>query len=137
MQKFIVKTQKKKEVVDITERVNGLLSKSKAEDGLCNLFVTHTTAALSIADMDPGTDLDMLEAYDAMVPELNYRHPHDPAHAPDHIISTLLGMSLTLPFEKRKLVLGLWQKVVLFDFEGPRERQIIVNTFNVDYNEED
>ncbi|MBI1984619.1 MAG: YjbQ family protein [Candidatus Wildermuthbacteria bacterium] len=127
MQKLVIKTQKNKEVVDITETINKALSKMDADNGLCHLFLTHTTASLATADLDPGTDLDMLEAYDAMVPELNYRHPHDPAHVPDHILSTMLGTGVWVPVEKKKLVLGLWQKVVLFEFEGPRDRQVILN----------
>ncbi|MBI2113148.1 MAG: YjbQ family protein [Candidatus Wildermuthbacteria bacterium] len=127
MQKLIIKTQQKKQVLDITEKVNEALSKGKVSDGVCHLFLTHTTCSLSTAVMDPGTDLDMLEAYDAMVPDLNYRHPHDPTHVPDHILSTMMGTSLCIPFKKSKVITGLWQKVVLFEFDGPRERQIIVS----------
>ena len=86
----------------------------------------HTTAALTTADLDPGTDLDMLDAFEKMIPKLQYRHPHDPSHVPDHILSALIGNSLTLPVENQKLILGQWQKVVLIEFSGPRDRQIVV-----------
>jgi secondary thiamine-phosphate synthase enzyme len=58
------------------------------------------------------------------VPKLQYRHPHDPSHVPDHILSTLIGASLAVPVEKGKLALGTWQRIVLFEFDGPRERTV-------------
>lgn len=125
MTDLIVKTTKKKQVVDITERVNEILHDKR--EGLVHLFLTHTTAALTTADLDPGTDLDMLDAFEALIPKLDYRHPHDPSHVPDHILSSLIGTSLTLPVKNEELVLGTWQRVVLIEFDGPRERRIIVS----------
>jgi secondary thiamine-phosphate synthase enzyme len=127
MHKLMVKTHRKREVVDITEQVNQALEKSYAgQSGICHLSVLHTTAALTTADLDPGTDLDMLDAFEAMIPKLRYRHPHNPAHVPDHILSALIGTSVALPVEEGSLVLGTWQRVVLMEFDGPRERQAIL-----------
>ncbi len=104
-----------------------LLGRTAADaTGICNLLVLHTTAALTTADLDPGTDLDMLDAFEAMIPKLRYRHPHDPGHVPDHILSALIGTSIALPFENRKLLLGTWQRIVLIELDGPREREIVV-----------
>jgi secondary thiamine-phosphate synthase enzyme len=126
MQQFTVKTHKKRSVVDITGTVEGMLSSDYAgSSGVCSLFVLHTTAALTTADLDPGTDLDMLDAFEAMVPKLRYRHPHDPAHVPDHILSALIGTSVVLPFKNGKMILGTWQRLVLIELDGPREREII------------
>lgn len=123
-----VKTRKKREVVDITNEVQKAIGKS-VKDGLCHVFVMHTTAALATADLDAGgTDLDYLDALEKIVPKLKYRHPHDPTHMPDHILSTLIGTSLTLPVHDGKLVLGTWQRVVLFEFDGPRERTVVVTS---------
>ena len=91
------------------------------------MFVTHTTAALTTADLDPGTDQDYLDAFEKIIPQIDFIHPHDPFHAPDHILSTLIGTSLTLPVEKGQLVLGTWQRVVLIEFNGPKKREIIIN----------
>lgn len=124
MQELNIKTTKKKQVVDITDAVNSALQKGKYSKGVCNLAVLHTTAALSVADLDPGTDLDMLDAFEELIPKLNYRHPHNPAHVPAHILSALIGTSIALPVEQGKLVLGTWQRVVLFEFDGPRERTV-------------
>lgn len=127
MHRITIKTRKKREVIDITDRLEGLLGKDgKGRSGICNVLVLHTTAALTTADLDPGTDLDMLDAFEAMIPKLRYRHPHNPAHVPDHILSALVGTSVALPFEQNKLLLGTWQRVVLMEFDGPREREMVV-----------
>src|SRR5438552_8758307 len=106
MQKLKIKTHKKKEVLDITETVEKTLGKRQSNgSGLCNLFILHTTAALTTADLDPGTDLDMLDAFEEMIPNLRYRHPHNPAHVPDHILSAPIGTSVALPFENGKMLL--------------------------------
>lgn len=124
MERLTIKTRKKREVLDITDRVEALLT---AQSGICHLLVLHTTAALTTADLDPGTDLDILDAFEAMVPKLRYRHPHDPSHVPDHILSALIGTSVSLPFDQGKLVLGTWQRVVLIELDGGRERDIAVS----------
>jgi secondary thiamine-phosphate synthase enzyme len=72
----------------------------------------------------------MLDAFQAMIPKLAYRHPHNPQHVPDHILSSLIGTSLIVPIKERRLVLGTWQRVVLIEFNGPRERKIIISLFS-------
>lgn len=131
MDTIIIQSDKPKQVIDITDKVQAVLSKQGIETGLINLFVKHTTAALTTADLDPGTDLDMLDAFQAMVPKLKYRHPHDPGHVPDHILSALIGNSVTIPIENRGLSLGQWQRVILVEFSGPRERQILLTSQNI------
>lgn len=126
MHRFSVKTRKKREVIDITDRVEELIAPKK-QTGTCSVFVLHTTAALTTADLDPGTDLDMLDAFEAMVPKLRYRHPHNPAHVGDHILSALIGTSVTLPVESGRLLLGTWQRVILLEFDGPCERKLALS----------
>lgn len=126
MQALFVKTRKSKEVVDITTLIDREIKKQKIRDGLCVLFLKHTTAALTTADLDPGTDLDMLDAYEAIIPKLHYRHPHDPAHAPDHIMSSIIGPSVSIPIVNGELSLGTWQRVVLVELDGPRERELVI-----------
>jgi secondary thiamine-phosphate synthase enzyme len=125
MNRLSIKTHKKREVLDITDLIEQHLGKNSF--GVCHLLVLHTTAALTTADLDPGTDLDMLDAFEGMIPKLRYRHPHNPAHVPDHILSALIGTSVTLPFENKKLVLGTWQRVVLVELDGPRERELAIS----------
>ena len=126
MHHLTVETRQNQQVVDLTDQVNRIVRERGLEIGLCHVCVMHTTAAISTADLDPGTDLDMLDAYAALIPKLKYRHPHNPAHVADHILATLIGPSVTLPVEHKALMLGTWQRVVLFEFDGPRSRQIIV-----------
>jgi secondary thiamine-phosphate synthase enzyme len=126
MRRLTIETRKKREVLDITDLVERELKQNGSSSGLGHLFILHTTAALGTADLDPGTDLDMLDAFEAIVPKLAYRHPHNPAHVPDHILSTMIGTSLVLPFENRRLVLGTWQRVVLIELDGPRERELVL-----------
>lgn len=119
-----IPTIKKKNILDITNQVENLLDPQKT--GLCHVFTTHTTAAITTADLDPGTDLDMLDAFEEMIPKLNYRHPHNPKHVPDHIMSTIIGPGVLVPVHHGKLVLGSWQRIVLVELDGPRDRQIAV-----------
>lgn len=126
LMRMTIKTRKKREVVDITERVELALQRQVAgNSGFCHLSVLHTTAALTTADLDPGTDQDLLDAFENMIPKLRYRHPHDPSHVGDHILSALIGTSVSVAVENGKLALGTWQRIVLVELDGPRERQIV------------
>ncbi len=127
MVKIKLSTTTKREVLDITDQVNEEIGKQNFKEGLCNLFVIHTTAALTTADLDPGTDQDYLDGFEEIIPKLNFQHPHDPKHMPDHLLSTLIGTSLTVPVENGQLVLGSWQRIVLIELDGPRERTVVLN----------
>ena len=118
-----VSTTKKKEIVALTGLCRKWLPNPKKADGVCHLFLLHTTAALTTADLDPGTDLDLLDAFDALVPKLTYRHPHDPTHTPDHVLSALLGTSLSIPVKNGEPLLGEWQRIILVELDGPRNRE--------------
>ena len=119
-----VATKKKDQVIDITETIEARLRDATEESGSCVVFAAHTTCALTTADLDPGTDLDLLNALRHVLPQLSYRHPHDPSHTPDHILSSLIGPSLAIPYQNRKLLLGTWQRVILGELDGPRQRTL-------------
>ncbi len=120
-----IPTKKAKQVVDITDSVASFLASAGAGNGLCHVFAKHTTAAITTADLDPGTDLDMLDAFEKIVPKLHYRHPHNPEHAPDHIMSSIIGPGVLLPVHAGRLQLGTWQRVVLIELDGPRQRDLV------------
>src|SRR5258708_19853366 len=120
MKMFTIDTIRRKLVVDITDTINNELKKMQADEGICTIFVTHTTAALTTADLDPGTDLDMLDAFDALIPKLHYRHPHNPSHVPDHIMSSIIGASVAIPVLNGRLDLGIWHLVFLLELDCPR-----------------
>lgn len=124
MKSLVIQTKKEREVVDITGVVDAEIDDESV--GLCHIFITHTTAAITTADLDPGTDLDMMDAFDELIPKLNFRHPHDPSHTPDHILSSIIGTSVTIPVVKGKLFLGRWQRLVLIEFDGPRDREVLI-----------
>ena len=75
MPKLTIPTHRKRQILDITEQLEKHLPNAT---GICCVNILHTTAALTTADLDPGTDLDMLDAFEAMMPKLHYRHPHNP-----------------------------------------------------------
>lgn len=119
--KLRIETHKKRQVIDITELIQKDIP---AGASLVNVFVKHTTAAITTADLDPGTDEDLLDALQNMIPEQKWRHPHNPEHAPDHLISSIIGPSVLVPINNDRLSLGTWQRVVLIELDGPREREV-------------
>ena len=121
-----IRTGRDKEVIDITGEIERWLAQAKIDNGLCNLFVTHTTAGLTTGEAIEGTDEDLMETLEKMIPGINFRHGHDPSHAPDHMISSIVGASLTIPLRNGRLHLGTWQRVLLVESNGPREREIVV-----------
>ena len=127
MKTITVTTKKKDEIVDITETIETHLQEINTENGICFIFIAHTTCALTTADLDPGTDRDLLDALRHLLPKLSYRHPHDPTHTPDHILSSIIGPSLAIPFTNRQLLLGTWQRVILVELDGPRRRTVHIS----------
>ncbi|HVV67107.1 MAG TPA: secondary thiamine-phosphate synthase enzyme YjbQ [Candidatus Saccharimonadales bacterium] len=123
-----VGTSRSREVIDITEKIESNLGGS----GIAGVFVKHTTAAVTTADLDPGTDLDYLDAIESMTPVKKWRHPHDPPHFPDHLWASFIGPGVMLPFHDGKLQLGAWQRVILIELDGPRERAIAVTILTAD-----
>ncbi len=125
MKELRVKTVRKDQVVDLTESVEGELP--EVGEGAVLITVEHTTCAVTTADLDPGTDLDFLNVLRHLLPDLSYRHPHDPEHAPDHILASLIGASVAIPFRDGQLKLGTWQRIVLVELDGPRERNLYLS----------
>ena len=124
MEVLRISTGSLKEVVDLTDRIESLIRREKMQEGLCSLFVTHTTAALTTGEIGEGTEKDLLQVVEQMIPPIRFRHAHDPSHAWSHMASSILGPSLTIPVSAGKLVLGTWQSVMLVELDGPRERTI-------------
>ncbi len=121
-----LKTGRRQELIDITALVEADLKTVPSGEGICLVFVTHTTAALTINEnADPAVPYDMLSKLAQMVPENeNYRHLEGNSDA--HILSTLIGCSLCIPVEQGKLVLGTWQGLFFVELDGPRQRRFKV-----------
>ena len=121
-----ISTKRDKQVIDITDRVQQVLSHAGTSDGLCNVFVTHTTACITTGEAIEGTDEDLMEVLEKMIPAIGFRHAHDPSHAPDHMISSIVGASLTVPVRGGEMVLGTWQRVLFVECNGPRHRDVVI-----------
>jgi secondary thiamine-phosphate synthase enzyme len=119
-----IPTQARRQVIDLTK---ALTEQARGKDGQMFLFVLHSSAAITTANLDPGTDLDLLDALAGMTPQLQWRHQHNPGHAPDHLLASIVGPSLVVPVSQGNIRLGQWQHIVLIDFDGPRECAIEVN----------
>lgn len=121
-----IKTTAAKEVVNLTSRLEAVVRKAKLAEGLCALFVTHTTAALTTGEIGEGTEQDLLQVVEKMIPRIQFQHAHNPTHAWSHMASSILGPSLTVQVSGGKLVLGTWQSVMLVELDGSRERLVHV-----------
>jgi secondary thiamine-phosphate synthase enzyme len=121
-----VKTRERTELIDITTDINQLIQKAGIDQGLCMIYVPHTTAAVTINESaDPSVKSDILMILNQIIPwEANYRHLE--GNSPAHIKSTLVGSSELIAIENRRLVLGTWQGIFFCEFDGPRTRKVDV-----------
>ena len=121
-----VKTREKTELIDVTGEIARLVEKAGIDQGLCMVFVPHTTAAVTINESaDPSVKSDMLKVLNQIIPwEANYRHLEGNSAA--HIKTTLVGSSELIAIENGRLVLGTWQGIFFCEFDGPRSRKLHV-----------
>ena len=121
-----VKTRETTELVDITSNINRIVQESGVDQGLCMLYVPHTTAAVTINESaDPSVKSDMLKIINQIIPwEAGYRHLEGNSAA--HIKTTLVGSSELIAIENQQLVLGTWQGIFFCEFDGPRSRKLQV-----------
>jgi secondary thiamine-phosphate synthase enzyme len=130
MQQIItISTTKKQELIDITDEVNVIISKSKVKDGICNIFAMHATAAIIINEnADPNICLDTIDALNKLIKEGVWRHDSIDNNAASHIKSTILGPSETIPINNSRLQLGTWQSPMFVELDGPRSNRKVVVT---------
>jgi len=121
-----VKTRERTELIDVTGEIARLVEKAGIDQGLCMIFVPHTTAAVTINESaDPSVKSDMLKVLNQIIPwEANYRHLEGNSAA--HIKTTLVGSSELIAIENGRLVLGTWQGIFFCEFDGPRSRKLHV-----------
>jgi len=126
-QQIEVRTRSHDELVDITDQVQGVVSRHGVTTGLCHVFVPHTTAGLTLNEnWDPSVRRDVLVALDKLVPwDDDYQHGEGNSAA--HVKASLMGFSHTLLVENGRLVLGSWQGIYLTEFDGPRRRRVWVS----------
>jgi secondary thiamine-phosphate synthase enzyme len=122
-----VRSREREQLVEFTDEVRRRLKASGASEGVCVLYVQHTTAGLTINEnADPDVPRDMLHALRTLIPQhgMGFRHGEENSDA--HIKTTLVGTSLTVPFHEGELLLGRWQGIFLCEFDGARERQVVM-----------
>ena len=121
-----IATRRRQEMINITNLVTADLEAENFKDGLCIVFVTHTTAALTINEnADPDVPRDMLAKLTQLVPENDGYH-HLEGNSDAHILSTLIGCSLNIPVVNGKMILGIWQGLFFVELDGPRQRRFKV-----------
>jgi secondary thiamine-phosphate synthase enzyme len=126
METLRVKTERRTQLVDVTESVQGVVKASGAKTGVCTIYVPHTTAGVIInehADPDVATDLEGV--FDRMVPQ-SAAYRHNEGTTDSHAKATLAGTSQVVLIEGGKLALGTWQGIFFCEFDGPRERKMYV-----------
>jgi secondary thiamine-phosphate synthase enzyme len=124
MNQIEVRTASRRQMVDITRQVAAAIE--GAGDGLCHVYVPHTTAAIVINEhADPDVARDLIAAYEAMVPDIRFAHAEGNSDA--HLMSTMLGGSVTVPVENGRLCLGTWQGIFFVELDGPRSRKVWIS----------
>lgn len=122
-----VRSREREQLIEFTDEVRRKLREAGASEGVCVLYVQHTTAGLTINEnADPDVPRDMLHALRTLLPQhgMDFRHGEENSDA--HIKASLVGSSVTVPFHAGELLLGRWQGIFLCEFDGGRERQIIM-----------
>jgi len=130
MKSFSLRTSTRSEMIDITGEVRGIVRESGVREGICRIFIPHTTAAVTINEnADPDVSRDILAALDKIVP-WNDRYRHTEGNAAAHVKSSLFGASETVFVEGGDLVLGTWQSLFFCEFDGPRMRRVLVKVLS-------
>jgi secondary thiamine-phosphate synthase enzyme len=127
MKTLDVISSKREEMIEITCEVEKIVSENEADEGICVLFTQHTTCGLTINEnADPDVKSDMLGFLRKLIPQYNEDFNHFEHNSDAHIKSSIFGSSVTVPFANGKLLLGRWQGIYLCEFDGPRERQVLM-----------
>ena len=126
-----VRSGQREEMVEFTDRVQQKLSESGADEGVCFLYVQHTTAGLTVNEnADPDVPRDMLHLLRTLIPQHGMGFRHGEQNSDSHIKASLVGSSVSVPFKDGKLLLGRWQGIFLCEFDGPRERDVVLQIIN-------
>jgi len=123
-----VRTDEKRQFVDVTEDVKKEIAKSKIAEGVLIVFVRHTTCALIISEVEADLENDLLNYFEKEGPQGPFSHSHGgQSHTPSHILSAIIGQSISIPIKDGQILLGTWQRICLAEFDGPREREIVIH----------
>ncbi len=126
IEKLEIKTHKKVDLIDITSQIKKVIVKSGVQEGICIIFVPHTTAGVTINEnADPDVIRDIIESINKIVP-FDATYKHSEGNSPAHIKSSLFSPDRTVIIENGALSLGIWQGIYFCEFDGPRNRKLFV-----------
>ncbi|SHH12864.1 secondary thiamine-phosphate synthase enzyme YjbQ [Clostridium grantii] len=121
---FQVKTNKSTEMIDISSEVKKIVKESGVKNGICMVFIPHTTAAVTINEnADPDVVKDFVKEMDKIVP-LNDNYLHYEGNSAAHIKSSMMGFSEHIIIDNGQLILGTWQGIYFLEYDGPRTRKV-------------
>ena len=129
MEKYVLnkESNKRVEIIDMTQDINDILTQSKIKNGLVNIFAMHSTAGIVINENESGLVKDFQNVIESLIPENNnYLHDRIDNNADSHIRSFFIGSSETIPMENGRLSLGTWQSVFFVELDGPRNRKFVI-----------
>jgi secondary thiamine-phosphate synthase enzyme len=130
-EEFQVKTLEREILIDITNEISKIVYSSKVINGICTIFIPHTTAGITINEnADPSVSKDVIAFLNKLIPQagsLGYRFHHGEGNSDAHIKASLIGPSLNIFINDKRLVLGTWQGIYFAEFDGPRNRKVLVN----------
>lgn len=128
MPRFVINSDRREEMIDITSRVEKFVSEVSAGEGICVVFTGHTTCGLTINEnADPDVRSDMLGFLGRLIPQDEPHFRHFEGNADAHIKASLMGSSVTVPIVDGRLALGRWQGIYLCEFDGPRSREVVLH----------
>jgi secondary thiamine-phosphate synthase enzyme len=131
LEKLTVRTSKRSEMLDVTDRLERFVRTQNVLDGMLIAYVPHTTAAVTINEnADPDVRHDMLRKLETLIPKDEAYYRHGEGNSDSHVKTSLIGNSATVLIERGRLVLGRWQGVYFCEFDGPRERELMVKVVN-------
>lgn len=131
MQIIKLQSTKREQMIDFTAEVKRVLRESGKQEGVIILFVQHTTCGLTVNEnADPDVQTDILLALRKLIPQHGMDFRHFEHNSDAHLKSSLMGLSVTIPFSKGELMLGRWQGIYLCEFDGGRERKIVLTIIN-------
>ncbi|NHJ23717.1 MAG: YjbQ family protein [Candidatus Lokiarchaeota archaeon] len=127
---FNIRTPEREILIDISNEVSKIVRSANISNGICHIFIPHTTAGITINEnADPSVTKDIITYLNKLIPQggsLGYRFRHGEGNSDAHIKSSLVGTSLSIFIHEKRLMLGTWQGIYFSEFDGPRNRKVYV-----------
>ncbi len=127
LERISVSSKSREEFIDITGQIKQVVKKSGCSEGLCVVYVPHTTAGVTVNEnADPSVSRDIIAMLSRLIPRNDPDYRHTEGNSDSHIKSTLVGFSHVIPINGSSLTLGTWQGIFFCEFDGPRQRSVLV-----------